>query len=287
MHEILHVLLHAFLDSLNLLPFLFLIYLLMEFLEHKAGDKVKSAIAKGGRIGPLWGAALGLVPQCGFSAATAGLFAGRVVSAGTLLAVFLATSDEMLPIFIESGMGPRVIFTVLGIKLAVALVAGFSLDLALRDKRTSMSVSDLCEQEGCHCERGIFRSAVHHTLQIFLFILIINIALGTLLAFADVTAIKAAVARIPFLEVLFAALLGLVPNCAASVAVATLYAEGILSAGAMLAGLLTGAGAGLLVLFRTNRYVRQNMLLLGVLLAVGIAVGLLMDLTGLGAALGL
>ena len=282
-----HILLHGALDSLKLLPFLFLTYLLMELLEHKAGEQVKSAVSRAGRAGPAIGGTLGLIPQCGFSTALSGLYAGHVITPGTLLAVFLATSDEMLPIFIGKGIPATRILTVLGIKLAIALAVGFLTDLLLRGKLREMHVEDLCEEEGCHCERGVLRSALHHTLHIFIFVLIINVLLTGCVELIGEERIGSLVNSVPVLGTVVAAVVGLIPNCAASVAIATLWTKGIISGGAMLAGLLTGAGAGLLVLFKTNKHPKENLLFLATLLGTGIVCGCLLDLTGLGALLGL
>jgi len=287
MMEILHLLGHALLDTLKLLPFLFLTYLLMEWLEHRAGERVERAVAKAGKAGPLVGAAVGLLPQCGFSAAAAGLFAGRVVTVGTLLAVFLSTSDEMIAVFLGHGFSPRTIFIVLAVKLAVAAALGFVADLVFAKKQKGLQVKALCEEHGCHCEEGILRSAIHHTGEVVLFILIINIALGAVLHFAGAERLASVLGGVPVASQCMTALVGLIPNCAASVAVATLYARGVLSAGAMLAGLLTGAGAGLLVLFRTNKNRRENLAFTAALLLVGIFVGCLVDYTGLASLLGL
>lgn len=287
MHEILHILLHGFLDSLKILPFLFLTYLLMELLEHKAGDRVQQAISKAGRAGPAIGGLLGLVPQCGFSTMAAGLYAGRVVTPGTLLAVFLATSDEMLPVFIGEGVAAGKILTVLAIKLVLAMLVGFSADLLLRKHIKETHIEELCEEEHCHCEKGVLRSAIHHTLFIFLFILIINVALTAVFEYVGEEPIAKAVNSLPVLGTVLAALVGLVPNCAVSVAIATLWTKGVISGGAMLAGLLTGAGAGILVLFRTNRHLRENLLITAALFGAGVLFGVLFDLTGLSMALGL
>lgn len=287
LHTAWHVLWHALLDTLTVLPFLFLTYLFMEFLEHHAGDRAISVIKRAGRGGPAIGAALGLLPQCGFSAAAAGLYAGRVVTVGTLLAVFLATSDEMLAVFLGAGLPVRVILTTLAVKLVVAMFVGFVADFLLRHRIGDMEVADLCEEEGCHCERGIWRSALHHTLHIVLFVLIVNVALGAVLEFVGADVLAAWLARVPVLSQCVAALVGLIPNCAASVAVATLYASEVLSAGAMLAGLFTGAGAGLLVLFRTNKRVKENLIFVGVLFLVSVFFGCLFDYTGLAALIGL
>ncbi|MBQ8341438.1 MAG: arsenic efflux protein [Clostridia bacterium] len=286
-HEFWHILGHGTLDSLKILPFLFVTYLLMELIEHKAGDRVQSVIKKAGRGGPAIGGALGLVPQCGFSTMAAGLYAGRVVTPGTLLAVFLATSDEMLPVFIGEGVAVTKILTVLGIKLILAMVVGFAADLLLHGRIKEAHIEELCEEEHCHCERGVLRSAIHHTLFIFLFIWIINLVLTALFELVGEEAIATAVGGIPVLGTVLAAVVGLIPNCAVSVAIATLWTKGVITGGAMLAGLLTGAGAGILVLFRTNRHLKENLLLTAALLGCGILFGVLFDLTGLAAALGL
>lgn len=284
---ILHVVWHGFLDTLKLLPFLFLTYLLMELLEHKAGERAERVLTRTGRFGPVIGALLGLVPQCGFSGAAASLYAGRVVTLGTMLAVFLATSDEMIPVFLSEQVAAPVILAVLGIKLLVAVLVGFVADAVTRRSRKSLHVHTLCEEEHCHCEKGIVRSALHHTLHIALFVLIINLALGAVLELVGAERIAAALSAVPFVGQVMAALIGLIPNCAASVAIATLYARGLLSAGSMLAGLLTGAGAGLLILFRTNRQRRENLLIAAALLGIGVFFGCLLDFTGLAALLGL
>jgi hypothetical protein len=286
MTDILEILLDGLLDTVKLLPFLFVTYLLMELLEHKAGDRVEAVISRSGRGGPLAGALLGLLPQCGFSVMAAGFYMGGVVSTGTLLAVFLSTSDEMLAIFIGGGVPWPTVLKILGLKFFVAAVTGFATDLLLRRSRKELCVSDLCDAEGCHCEDGVWRSALHHTLHVSLFVLVINLALGVLLYFVQVEALVLALRRVPLLLQPVAALVGLVPNCAASVAITTLYLEGVLTPGATLAGLLTGAGAGLAVLFRLEKNRKRLLCLVLALLAIGTTVGLLVDLTGLAALLG-
>ena len=282
-----HVLWHAFLDSLQILPFLFLTYLLMEWLEHKAGERVEKAVAKAGKAGPLFGGTLGLFPQCGFSAVMAGLFAGGVVSVGTVLAVFLATSDEMIAVFLGEGISARVIFTVLGIKLAVAVLCGFVADIFFGTHHEHVHIEEHCREEHCGCENGIWRSALHHALHVFFFILVINVALGAVLECMGTERLALLLGGVPVLSQCVVALVGLIPNCGTSVAIATLYAKGLLSAGAMLSGLLTGAGAGLLVLFKTNKKLRVNLLFVGALLLIGVLVGALLDYTGLAALVGL
>lgn len=286
-HEFLHVLWHGTHDTLKLLPFLFLTYLLMEVLEHKAGDGAKKAIARAGRLGPLIGALLGLVPQCGFSAVAAGLFAARIVTPGTVLAVFLATSDEMLPVLLGAGIPLSRVLAVLAIKLVIAALCGFATDLLLHRYIKAPHVEAFCDEEHCHCERGVWRSALHHTWQIGLFVLAANLLLGFVLEFVGTEALGSLVGGVPVLGEAVTALVGLIPNCAASVAIATLYTKGVISAGAMLAGLLTGAGAGLLVLFRTNRHLVQNLLFTLAIFVLGVLFGSVLELSGLLALLGL
>ena len=283
-----HIFSHALIDSIWLLPFLFLTYLAMELIEHKAGDKVQAVISRTGRTGPLWGGLAGLIPQCGFSAASAGLFAGGVITPGTLLAVFLATSDEMISIFLGSSVPPIKIITVLGIKLVVAVIVGLAVDLIFGKKGRKLEISDHCEDENCHCgERGVWISSLIHTVQIFAFVFAINLVLTAAFELIGEQNISAILVKIPVLNVVIAALVGLIPNCAASVLIATLWTKGVISGGAMIAGLLTGAGAGLLVLYRTNKQLKQNLFLTLLLLSVGILVGVLLDLCGLATLLGL
>ncbi len=286
-HDVLHVILHGALDTAKLLPFLFLTYLLMEILEHKAGDGAKKAIARAGRLGPLFGALLGLVPQCGFSAVAAGLFAARIVTPGTVIAVFLATSDEMLPVLLGAGAGVTRVLVLLALKFVIAALCGFGADLLLRRYIRAPHVEAFCDEEHCHCERGVWRSALHHTLHIALFVLIVNLLLGFVLELVSADALASLLGGVPVLGETVAALVGLIPNCAASVAIATLYARGVITAGAMLAGLLTGAGAGLLVLFRTNKHLVQNLLFVLALFVLGVLFGSALELTGFLAFLGL
>lgn len=311
-HLIGHVLEHSIEDTLYLIPFLFVTYLAMEWLEHKAGDKAEGAVRRAGAAGPVVGALVGIVPQCGFSAAAATLWAGRVVTLGTLFAVFLSTSDEMLPIFLAEQVAPMTILKIMGVKLMIGMVMGFVVDatirLARRD-REKLRIHELCERDRCHCngdceaceqqpelaydfehdeahehhhEGGsILRSALKHTVQVTVFIFVITLVLDGALELVGEDALAAFLGSNPVLSVLGSALVGLIPNCAASVVIAQLYVEGALGAGAMMAGLLVSAGVGLLVLFRTNRRLRQNLIVLAGLWATGVFWGLIISAFGI------
>lgn len=278
------VLLHGALDTLKLIPFLFLTYLLMEFIEHRAADKVFTLTTRAGRLGPVFGSLLGAVPQCGFSAATANLYTGRVVTMGTLVAVFLSTSDEMIPILIGGSVAPKTVFSIVLYKAVVAAVIGFALDGVrglFGHKKEEINIDEICERDGCHCERGIIYSAIHHTLTITAFVFLTSLAISTLVFFVSEEQIGAVVNFIPFASHLLCALVGLIPNCAASVALSSLYVDGLITAGAMISGLFSGAGVGLIVLLRINKNLKENLTVISVIVATGFIFGILFDLLAL------
>ncbi len=278
MHE---VFLDALIDTLKIIPFLFLTYLLMEFIEHKASGKTVALLEKSGKAGPAIGGILGILPQCAFSAVAANLYTGRVITLGTLITVFLATSDEMLPIMIGAGAPWQSVAIILGYKLAVGIIAGFAIDIALhllnRDKE-KIDIDEICDNDNCHCERGILLSVLHHTLTISAFILAVTLLINLLIFFVGAEALGALVSKIPVLSHLIAAIIGLIPGCATSVALTTLGLEGIISGGTMMSGLFSGAGVGILILVRLNRRPKENLMIMGLLVAVGFAFGLLFDL---------
>lgn len=271
----------SFMDSVKLLPFLFLTYLAMEYLEHKAGQKMQESIRSAGRSGPAIGSVLGIFPQCGFSTVASNLYAGRIITTGTLLAIFLSTSDEMLPIMISESVNMSVILKILAVKVVVALAAGFAVDFLCRRKQRKMQIEHLCEQHHCHCENGIWKSALHHTVEIFLYIMVISLALNLLIGWIGEDVLGSLFLNRPVVGELVAALLGMIPNCASSVAITQLYLNGVLSAGAMIAGLLSGSGVGLLVLFRVNDDHRENCRILGLLYGIGVAGGIVVNWLGI------
>lgn len=277
---IVDVIADSFIDSIKLLPFLFITYLVMEYLEHKAGGRMQAAIRDAGKGGPVIGGILGIFPQCGFSAAASNLYAGRIITMGTLMAVFLSTSDEMLPIMISENVGARMIIKVLAVKLVVAVLAGFVIDFIFRRNKKDMQIEHLCEQHHCHCENGIWKSALHHTVEIFIYILLISLVLNLIIAWVGEEVLGSVILNRPVIGSMIAGLVGLIPNCAASVIITQLYLGGVLSAGAMIAGLLAGTGVGLLVLFRVNDDRGENLRLIGLLYMIGVAAGIAVEMLG-------
>ncbi|MBQ7173719.1 MAG: arsenic efflux protein [Clostridia bacterium] len=277
----LDVLLDTLLDTAKLIPFLFLTYLFMEFLEHKSGDAAARWLKRSGKVGPLVGAGLGILPQCGFSAAASGLYTGRVITTGTLVAVYLSTSDEMLPILISSGANWKLVLGILGAKFAIGMLAGFLVDLISRLFRKQEEVPDIedfCEREHCNCKDHFAISALKHTGKITLFLLIFLFLFNTGVFLIGEENIKHFASAQPVLGSLIATLLGLIPNCAPSVLLTELYLSGALKLGDLLAGLLVNAGVGLALLFRNNRPVKDSFRILAILVGIGFSVGLLVDL---------
>ena len=273
----------SLLDTAKLLPFLLLTYIAMEYLEHQAGDAAARLVRRAGKWGPALGAAVGVVPQCGFSAAASSLYAGRVISLGTLLAIFLSTSDEMLPILISAHASPVLIVQIIGFKVAAGLAAGFCIDLFFREKREEHGhIHELCEHDHCGCEKGIFRSALLHTLQIAGFILIINLILNFALERMGAESMSQWIWNKPVVGQLLSGAVGLIPNCASSVAITQLYLEGAMNFGAMITGLLANTGVGLLILCRVNRHGRENLKIIGLLYGISVAGGIVAGLLPIG-----
>ena len=267
-------------DGIRILPFLFLAYLAMECLEHWTGGRMQAVVRKSGKAGPALGGILGIFPQCGFSAAAANLYAGRIITMGTLIAVFLSTSDEMLPIMISENVGFSLIGRLLLVKVLFAIAAGFLVDALFR-KKEEPQIEHLCERQHCHCERGIWRSAFSHTWRIFLYIVVVSLILNFLIALIGEETLAAFVLNKPALSLFVAALVGMIPNCASSVILTQLYLSGVLGAGALMAGLLSGSGVGFLVLLRVNEDRKENLRIFGLLYAFGVAAGALIQLSGI------
>ena len=281
--------LDAVLDSIKILPFLFLTYLVMEYVEHKMGEHSKDVIRKSGKFGPLFGAFCGAFPQCGFSAAASNLYAGRIITLGTLIAIYLSTSDEMLPILISEQAPVSAMIKILGLKVLIGMAAGFLIDFVWSRHQKirayaerphaeeSFQIDQICEHEQCKCSDGILKSACKHTLHIIVFLLLISFVLNVCLEMIGEDSIANFILNKPVIGVLLSGVIGLIPNCAASVIITTLYLEGMMSFGAMMSGLLVGAGVGLIVLCRVNEDVRDNLRVIGLLYLCGILGGLLLE----------
>lgn len=281
------IILDTIIDFLKLIPFLFVTYLIMEWIEHNTREGSENLIKKSGAFGPFIGSVLGAVPQCGFSAAGSTFFAGRVISIGTLIAIYLSTSDEMLPVMIAKSVPVSMIGKLIAVKVVCALIGGYIVDLLIFPTRkidVKVDIDELCTDESCGCKsegHNILIPAIRHTVKTGIFIFIVSFVLNVTMEYAGVSVISGVFTNIPFVENMIAAVVGLIPNCAASVALTTLYIEGAISFSALVSGLLAGAGVGLLVLFRVNNHQKENLRILGLLYGFAVVLGFVISFTGI------
>lgn len=278
----LEVIEETLLDSIKLIPFLFIAYLIMEYIEHKTSQKSRETIKKSGKFGPLIGSFLGIFPQCGFSVVATNFYAGRVITLGTLISVYLTTSDEMIPIMISEAVPLWTILKILFVKLVIGIVAGFVIDFVLRlinknKKIEEENIVDLCEHDHCHCEKGILKSSIHHTLNIFVFILIVTFIINTAIYFIGEENISNILLNKPIFGPIVSSLIGLIPNCASSVIITNMYLKNVINVGTMIAGLLVNAGVGLVVLFKTNKKIKENIAIICLLYIVGVISGIVLE----------
>lgn len=280
----LDVLIDTAIDSVKLLPFLFVAYLIMEYIEHKTTEKSKRVIQQSGKFGPFLGSILGIFPQCGFSAMAANLYAGRIITLGTLIAIFLSTSDEMLPILLSEAVPMDIILKILGLKLVIGMIVGFIIDFVLRKvikNEKENKIAEVCEHEHCHCEKAsILKSSFKHTISVFIYIFIISFILNTVIHVIGEDNLANFILNKPILGPVIAGIVGLIPNCAASVILTQLYLSGVIRVATMISGLLVGAGVGILVLCKVNKHAKENVKIIGLLYVIGVIAGILLELIG-------
>lgn len=252
------ILLDAFFDVLRLIPFLFISFILMESIEHKFINKIK--ISKINKFGPFLGATLGIIPQCGFSAVASNLYAVRIITLGTLFSIYLSTSDEMIPILIANHTDIKEILLIIFIKFAIGMLFGIFIDLIIRKKNiVNNEINNICKEEDCHCEDGIIKSSIIHTFKIVIFIFLINIILNSII---DRELIANFAKNNMIFSPILTSLIGLIPNCASSIIITELYLEGVITFGSCISGLLCGSGVGILILFKQNKNLKENIFIM-------------------------
>lgn len=274
----LEVIQDTLLDTIKLLPFLFVAFLIIEFIEHKLSNKQENIISKSGKLGPIVGALLGAVPQCGFSVLATNLYVTRIISLGSLISIYLSTSDELIPLMISHNAPLTKILSIVSIKVVIGIISGFLIDLFIRKATKSDFV--LCEDEDCDCDHSIIKSSLIHTLKIAFFILIITFLINILFHFVDLSFLESALKNNKILTPFIASLIGLIPNCASSVMISELYLNNLISLGTTLSGLLTGSGVAIMVLVRKNKNISENLFIIGLIYIIGVIWGLLFNFIG-------
>ena len=275
-----NIILETILDSLRILPFLFITFLLIELLEHKFDSKIKNIINKCGKFGPIIGSLLGVIPQCGFSVSATNLYITRVISLGTLISIYLSTSDEMLPILIAHNASLDIIFSILLVKIISGILFGFIIDYLFNINNSKLNYN-LCDEEHCDCKHSLFKSVFKHTFNTFIFILIASFIVNILFenvsdSFLNIVFLKDSLFS-PFLG----SLIGLIPNCGASVLLTELFINNAINFSTCISGLLTGSGVSILVLFKRNKNLKENLFILSILYFIGVFVGIFIELLGI------
>lgn len=274
------IILDTLIDSLKLLPFLFIAFLIIELIEHKLNKQTKELVSKSGKVGPLIGSLFGLFPQCGFSVMATNLYVTRIITLGTLISIYLATSDEMLPIMLSQKIAFIEIVKLLGIKFICGIIWGFIIDLLLNKKSKKENINyEICDEDHCNChEEGVIKSTLIHTLKTLLFIMLVSFLLNILLHFIGEDNLSKLFLKNSIFGPFISSLLGLIPNCGSSIVITELYLNGAISLGSAMAGLLTGSGVALLVLFKENKDIKENVTILSLLYGLGVISGIIMEL---------
>lgn len=273
------LILETLIDTLKLMPFLFVAFLFMEYIEHKLKDKGKEKIKKSGKYGPVIGSVLGAVPQCGFSVMATNLYATRIITLGTLISIYLSTSDEMLPILIGQGANIKTIFNILLTKIIIGIVVGIIIDKIIKKRnKDNYKIKDFCHEEHCDCEHSLFKSTIIHTINISLFIFLISLILHTILHYFGEDILSQLLLKDTFLSPFLSSFIGLIPNCVSSVIITELYINNTISFASCIAGLLTGSGVALVVLFKQNKNLKENLQIILTLYLIGSISGILIEL---------
>lgn len=261
-------------DTLKVFPFLLISFYIIEILEHKINSNKR--LESSGKYGPVLGSLLGIIPQCGIASIATNLYVTGIITLGTLISVFLSTSDEMIPILLSEKVSIKLILIILGIKLVVGLVSGLLIDLVY--PRKIKSHYEICEEEHCHCDDHKFISAFKHTINISLFILVINVLLNMVFNYGLNDYLSSLLLKNSVFSPIITSLIGLIPNCASSIVITKLYLASSISFGSMIAGLLTNSGIALVVLFKTNKNVKENINIIFLTYFIGIIIGIILNI---------
>lgn len=276
----LDIILDTLMDTLKLLPFLFIAFLVIEIIEHKLTKKSKKVVTKSKKFGPIIGSLLGAVPQCGFSVMATNLYITRIITLGTLISIYLSTSDEMLPILISQNASFSIIIKIILIKMLFGIIYGIIIDAVIEKKikKVEKENYEICDSDHCHCEKGIIKSAIIHTINTAIFILIVTFIINIIFNYASSEYLSKIFLKDTIFGPFIASLIGLIPNCGASVMLTELYLNNAISLPALISGLLTGSGTSLIVLFKSNKNIKENIFILCLLYLIGALSGVLIEI---------
>lgn len=273
------IILDTIIDCLKIIPFLFIAFLILEYLEHNISNKSINMAKKAGKYGPIIGSILGAIPQCGFSVAATNLYATKIITRGTIIAIFLSTSDEMIPVLLSQNIEIKKILLILGIKIIIGIIIGLLVDIIFKkDISSENTIDKLCEETHCDCNHNPILSSVKHTISITGFIFIFSLILNIIVEYFGHTYIEKVLSYNNFIGPIISSLVGLIPNCASSIIISEMYAKGIVNISSLIAGLLTNSGLGILVLFKTNKDIKDNLLILSIIYIVGVLVGVISNI---------
>lgn len=280
MSEIIHIIEHSFFDTLNLLPFLFIAFLIIEYIEHKLTSKTKKLISKSGKFTPVLGSLLGLIPQCGFSVVATNLYVTRIISLGTLISIYLSTSDEMLPILLSANAPISTILLILVTKFSIGLIAGLTIDYIFRHDKNHKISYEICEDEHCGCNdhQSLLKSSITHTLKTFIFIFIATLIINLIFTLLGEQYLSRLLLKDTIFGPFITSLIGFIPNCGSSIMLTELYLNNAISFASLISGLLTGSGVAIIVLFKTNKNLKENFKIMGLLYTISVIVGIIIEL---------
>lgn len=273
------IILDTLLDALKLLPFLFLAFFIIEFIEHRLTKKSKNIITKTQKLGPIIGSILGSFPQCGFSVMATNLYTTRIITLGTLIAVYLSTSDEMLPILLSEKVDIKIIVHIILIKIALGMLYGLAIDFFFRQKENKEKYT-ICEEEHCHCENGIILSSIKHTLNTVLFIILTSFIINVLFVYIGEDYLSKILLKDSIISPFITCLIGLIPNCGSSIILTELYLNSAISFSSFISGLLTGSGTALLILIKSNKNMKENIMIIALIYLLGAFSGVIINIIG-------
>ncbi len=271
-----NILLDTIIDCIKLLPFLFITFIIIELIEHKLNKHIENIIAKSKKFGPIIGAFLGSIPQCGFSLVATNLYITRIITLGTLISIYLSTSDEMIPIMLSHKTNISIILKIVVIKILIGIIFGIIIDLIFKKNNKKINY-DICESIHCDCKHSIILSSIKHTIKTLIFIFIATLFINIIFEYLSINLINKIFLKNTYFAPLLSSLVGLIPSCGSSIILTELFINNTISFSALISGLLTNSGIAILILFKNNKNIKENIKIVSILYIIGTIVGIIFD----------